>query len=192
MVRRLIAAALQPLRDRLAMMVGRGVLAALEADGGLMRAGIKGIDDEVLGERDYVLDYGISTRPHPGAEALMLFLAGLRSNGVVVRLYDRRYTISLEYGEVAIHDDKGQKVHLTRTGIAVTSPLDITVASAKTLRLAGERVHIHATKYLDVDCNGHGWCWASLGASYTVTNYVIGEVSSATVAVSPAEVPHGD
>lgn len=192
MVRRLIAAALQPIRDRLAMMVGRGVLAALEADGGLMRAGIEGIDDEVLGERDYVLDYGISTRPHPGAEALMLFLAGLRSNGVVVRLYDRRYTISLEYGEVAIHDDLGQKVHLTRTGIVATSPLDITVEAGETLRLAGRSVHIHAAEHLDVDCNGHGWRWSSSGGSYTVTNYTIGDISSATVAVSPAEVPHGD
>ncbi|TAN56253.1 MAG: hypothetical protein EPN20_19050 [Magnetospirillum sp.] len=132
MVSALITAALRPIRDRLAMVVGRGVLAALEADGGLMKASVVGIDDEVLGDRDYVLDYGVSTRPLPGAEALMLFLAGLRSNGVVVRLFDRRYTLMLEYGEVALHDDLGQKVHLTRTGIVATSPLNITVAAGET------------------------------------------------------------
>ena len=190
MVRRLIAAALAPIRDRLAMMVGRGVLAALEADGGLMKASVVGIDDEVLGERDYVLDYGVSTRPHPGAEALMLFLAGLRSNGMVVRLYDRRYTLMLQYGEVAIHDDLGQKVHLTRDGIVATSPLHVTVEAGETLRLAGKSVHIHAAEHLDVDCGGYGWRWAASGGAYTVTSYTIGPVTGTTVAVAPPEVPH--
>lgn len=180
------------LKGRIAMMVGRGVLAALSAASGsaLAKAQIDGIADEVLDGRDYVTDYGISTRPHPGAEALMLFLAGLRSNGVVVRLFDRRYSIDLAYGEVALHDDLGQRVHLTRSGIKVTSPLDITVQSEGTLRLAGRDVHIHAARRLDVDVDGYGHSWVAADGTYSLTNYVIGTVVSVSVAVARPEIPH--
>jgi phage gp45-like len=158
------AAVVQGIRDRIAMMVGRGVLAALEADAGLMRANLTGIGaEEVLDGREYVLDYGMSSRAHPGAEALMLFLAGLRSNGVVVRLFDRRYTIALEYGEVALHDDLGQKVHLTRTGIVAETPLNITLKAGKKLRLEAEDIEVHATTSLSWDVAGFGERWTATG-----------------------------
>ena len=191
MVSHWVQSALDNLRRRMAMVVGRGVLEVLTADDGLMRAKIAGIADEVLEGREYVLDYGISTRPFPEAEALMLFLAGLRSNGVVVRLFDRRYTLALDYGEVALHDDLGQVVHLTRSGVKITSPLDVTVEAGETLRLKGRDVQIHAERRLDVDAGGYGYTWIAADGSYDLTNYVIGPVISATVAVAPPEVPHG-
>lgn len=155
-------ALLAAIRDRQAMMIGRGVLAALETGsssggGGVMRAAITAYgEDDVLDDREFVQDYGISSRPHPGAEALMMFLGGLRSNGLVVRLFDGRYQLALKYGEVAIHDDLGQAVHLTRTGIDVHSPLNITVTAGQTLRLAGKVVQIHAEEKLSFDTQGYG------------------------------------
>lgn len=184
MVRAAINSLLERIMDRLAMMVGRGVLMALEANGGLMRASIAGIADEVLGDRDFVLDYGISTRPHPGAEALMLFLAGLRSNGMVVRLFDRRYTITLQYGEVAIHDDLGQKVHLTRTGIVLSSPLDVTVTAGRTLRLEGDTVEVHAHGLYRFDVNGHGQVWHPT----SVDTWQIGEQAGIAKPISQPEI----
>ncbi|MBI2236818.1 MAG: phage baseplate assembly protein [Magnetospirillum sp.] len=104
-------------------MVARGVLKALQRGGGdLLVATIDGLAGETLGEREFVQDYGLSSWPKPGAEVVAAFLAGLRSNGVVLRLFDRRYQIDLLEGEAAIHDDLGQRVHLTRTGIVADTP----------------------------------------------------------------------
>lgn len=184
------ASAVQGLKDRLAMMVGRGVLAALQSGNGLMRAGMEGLPGEVLDDREYVLDYGMSSRAHPGAEALMLFLAGMRSNGVVVRLFDRRYSIKLEYGEVAIHDDLGQKVHLTRTGIVASSPLNITVTAGETLRLAGKVVQVHADEKLSFDCHGYGnsIAWQG-GVAYLLHTWQAGAAISNQV--DPIHPPEG-
>lgn len=163
MVRELIARALQPIKDRLAMVVGRGVLLALSADGGGARAQVNGVADETLDNLEYAQDYGLSSRPHPGAEAVMAFLAGLRSNGMVLRLFDRRYKIALQYGEVAVHDDLGQRVHLTRTGIVATTPLDATIEAAgnttvkagKQLLLEGEDVILRGRHSVMRDVGGY-------------------------------------
>jgi len=171
-----LLAAIQSIRDRVAMMVGRGVLAALDAGGGTPRATIKGVAGEVLGDREYTQDYGLSSRPHPGAEALMLFIGGLRSNGVAVRLFDGRYTMTLEYGEVAIHDDLGQRVHLTREGIVAESPIKI--------RVEAPDIAIHAQARLAIDCGGNGEVWTPTERH----SYVIGSTGTSHP-LHPPEVP---
>lgn len=191
MVKDVIARALQPWKDRLVMLVGRGVLAALE-QGGVMRATVTGFgSDDVLEGREYIADYGHCSRPHPGAEALMLFLAGLRSNGVVIRLFDRRYSINLEYGEVAIHDDLGQTVHLTRTGIIAESPMNITVKAGETLRLEGKHVQIHGSLSWSWDVNGFGQKLEYLsGVTWKITTWQQGHVM-APDPVLPINPPEG-
>jgi phage baseplate assembly protein V len=64
--------------------------------------------------------YGWTSHPHPGAEVAATFLDGDRSHGLVLVVADRRYRLTtLQEGEVVVHDDLGQKVHLTREGIIV-------------------------------------------------------------------------
>ena len=51
------------------------------------------------------------------------FFDGDRSHGIVFTIADRRYRLKpLKTGEVAIFDDLGQKVHLTRDGLEVYTP----------------------------------------------------------------------
>lgn len=55
-----------------------------------------------------------------GAEAVVVDLGGCSDHPVAIVVGDRRYRLTgLAKGEVAIHDDQGQKVHLTRDGIVV-------------------------------------------------------------------------
>lgn len=188
------AAAIQPVKDRLAMMVARGVLLALEQGVGLMRATVDGVAGETLGEREYVLDYGLSSRPLPGAEVLALFLAGLRSNGMVVRIFDRRYQIQLAPGEVAIHDDLGQRVHLTRAGIVADTPLDITFRAGGKFRVECETYELHATVSASWDVDGYGRRITSLGAgAYEDKTWQIGAViTSVPLPIAPPEGPGDD
>lgn len=63
--------------------------------------------------------YGFGSAPLAGAEAIRVAVGSHREQMVAMVVDDRRYRISLAAGEVAISDDLGQKVHLTRTGIVV-------------------------------------------------------------------------
>ncbi|HAX1879240.1 TPA: phage baseplate assembly protein, partial [Escherichia coli] len=64
--------------------------------------------------------YGFTSAAQDGAEGVALFPAGDRSHGVVVVVADRRYRLKgLKRGEVALYDDQGQSVVLTRSGIVV-------------------------------------------------------------------------
>lgn len=65
--------------------------------------------------------YGLSARPTKGAEAVMVNLGGDAAQSICILIADRRYVLELEEGEAALHDDQGQKVHLTRTGIVIES-----------------------------------------------------------------------
>ena len=183
---------LDQVKTRVAMQIGRGMLAALDANQpGL--ATVTGFETaDVLDGREFVSDYGLATRPHPGAEALIAYLAGLRSNGVVLRLFDRRYSISLEYGEVAIHDDLGQKVHLTRSGINVTTPLDLTATvggnstfqTTGTHRIEAASIELHASDHFRFDVNGHGQVWYPT----KVDPWTIGADAGTTHPISPPEI----
>lgn len=77
------------------------------------------LDGEILRKIFRAEPYGLSYRPKPGCQPYMLFPAGDRSYGVAIVIGDKRYQVDLTGGEVALHDDQGQKVHLTRTGIVI-------------------------------------------------------------------------
>jgi phage baseplate assembly protein V len=77
------------------------------------------LDDDIPPNVDRVEPYGFSYRPKAGSEAYVLFPSGDRSFGAAVVIGDKRYVMTLAEGEVAVHDDQGQSVHLTRSGIVV-------------------------------------------------------------------------
>lgn len=73
--------------------------------------------------------YGLQARPKSGAIAVQAAIGGQQDSLVTILVHDRRYCIQLVEGEVALVDDLGQKVHLTRSGIVVEAPV-VTVKSS--------------------------------------------------------------
>lgn len=81
---------------------------------------------------EHVHQYGFTSVPQPpsgqgmlrrAAEAFMSFMGAGRSHGVAVAIGDRRFRLyKLQNGEVALHDDQGQQVHLRRDGIWASVP----------------------------------------------------------------------
>lgn len=97
-----------------------------------------------LQELEHVHPYGFTSRAFPGAEGVAAFMQANRDHGIVLVVADRRYRLTaLEEGEVAIHDDQGQTVHLKRGGIAVSSPTVVEIDAPLTtvsgdLEVAGD------------------------------------------------------
>lgn len=106
---------LRPLVNQVANLVSRAEV--LLADDGpkmqLLQLGV-GVGETRDGcER--VGDYGFTSVPLPGAEAVVLFPNGHRDHGLVVAVGDRRYRLAgLAPGEVALYTDEGDAIHLKR------------------------------------------------------------------------------
>ncbi|PAL25469.1 phage baseplate assembly protein V [Sphingopyxis sp. GW247-27LB] len=120
--------ALDPLHGRINMMIGRAVVSGSDDEAKAQALQVELLSDEVQDGVERFQGYGFTSRPHPGAEALVVCVGGTRSHGVVVQVEDRRYRLKgMEEGEVAIFDDLGQVVHLKRDGILIESTLKVTI-----------------------------------------------------------------
>lgn len=108
-----------PLGRRVAMMLDRAQVRLVDASEPVQRLQVDLLDGETQEGCAHVQAYGFTSHPLPGADGVLLAAHGARANGVVICVGDRRYALVLEAGEAAVHDDQGQKVHLTRDGIVV-------------------------------------------------------------------------
>lgn len=109
--------------SRLSDFFARGVMTLADGAKKMRSVQVRLLADEVRDDLEHVEPYGFTSEPHPEAEAFTLFFDGDRSHGIVFTIADRRYRLKpLRTGEVAIFDDLGQKVHLTRDGLEVYTP----------------------------------------------------------------------
>lgn len=122
---------------RIGNMFARGRVRSVNAAGKLQVLQIDLLAGETKDRVEHLEPYGFTSHPKVGAETATAFLDGDRSHGVVLVVADRRYRLTgLLAGEMAIHDDLGQKVHLTRTGIVISGaglPINITNTPSVTI-----------------------------------------------------------
>ena len=139
---------LTPLTNRIRLVIGRCVLTAINDAGGLQRVQLAALAGETLDQRERFQQYGFTSHPHPGCEAVMVSVGGVRNNAVVIACDDRRYRLrGLRPGEVAIHDDTGGRVHLTRTGITVSTPANLDLTAGGNIAIsAGGNCAIRAAR----------------------------------------------
>lgn len=139
-----IYALVRPLKRRVDLMVSRCVLRvvndALKVQG--VQVGL--LAGETRGNLERMQEYGFTSRPHPGAEGLAVFVGGGRDHGVVVACEDRRYRLrGLASGEVALYTDEGDYIHFKRGKVVEMS--------TETFRVnAGTKVEIN-TPLVDVN-----------------------------------------
>lgn len=104
---------IQQLWGRVQLLFAQGVGLMIGAD----KVQVRVLDEETLDNINRVEPYGFSYRPKPGCQTYLAFPAGDRSYGVALIIGDKRYQMDLKEGEVAIHDDEGNWVHIQRGGI---------------------------------------------------------------------------
>lgn len=109
--------------------------------------------------------YGFTAAPLTGAEAVAAYFDGDRSHGVVLVVSDRRYRIKgLTSGEVAVYDDQGQSVTLTRAGIVVNGAgKPITFTNAPKARF---EMDIEATGEIKDKCDSSGLTMSAMRVAY--------------------------
>lgn len=124
-------------------LVGLGRISGTRDDAPVRVAQVRLSEVDTRDQTGAMQGYGFSSRPHPGADAAYICLGGDKSKMVVIQTHDQRYMFVLTEGEVALHDDLGQSVHLTRTGIAINGGgKPITITNSPTLTQNGD---LHVT-----------------------------------------------
>jgi phage baseplate assembly protein V len=129
---------LAPLRARVANMVARAVVQLVNDESKLQLVQLGVLEGETREALERFQEYGFTSAPHPGAEAVVLFVGGRRDHGLVVAVDDRRYRKKdLEPGESAIYSDEGDHVVLKRGRIVEVKAGTKLLVDAPELELGG-------------------------------------------------------
>lgn len=184
----------EKLQRGIRLMIGRAVIAAIDDDTGLQRLQLKALADEVMDLRERFQEYGFTSRPHPGAEAVFVSLGGNRTNTVVIAVDDRRYRLKLDNaGDVAMYSSGGNHLIMRAGGdieahapgnLTATVDGDASVVAGGEARVEGDVARLHGNSKTIVGCAGHGEVWYPDHKD----SYTIGAVAGTTFAIASPEI----
>lgn len=113
-------AAIRRLATRLRLVVARAVLGLVNDATKLQALQVTLQEGVVRDKVERFQNYGLTSVPLAGAEGVALSVGASTDHTVVIAVDDRRYRLKgLQAGEVALYDDVGHKVYLTRDGIVI-------------------------------------------------------------------------
>lgn len=140
-----------PVQRRVANLVGRGVVRSTDDAKNMQLSQVALLDGEVRDEIERFQQYGFTSNPKDGAEAVVLFVGGRRDHGLAIQVDDRRYRIkNLESGGVAVYNDSGAKIVLRANG-----DIEVTPKAGKKLKISAD-VDVTGTLTASVDVVGGG------------------------------------
>jgi len=148
------------LRNKIFLLLGRGVVKALKTDQGTQLIQVVGLDGETISDIERMEEYGFTASPSTDSEAVIGFLNGNREQGLVLCINDRRYRPKdLKSGEVCVYDKNGSTILLDENGnIKVTSTKDISMedVNGNTIGMSSSGVSIEDSFGSKVELDGSG------------------------------------
>lgn len=126
--------AIQPLKDRVYLMVGRAVLNAINNTPDIQEANIQLLQGETLEKVARFQEFGFASNPPKGSEGIVLAVGGNRENLAIIATEHRVYRFKLTApGEMAIYTDDGTFVHLKKAGqVAITTAAKVEITAPLT------------------------------------------------------------
>lgn len=118
-----------PLWRRLRLLVSRGVLKLVDDSLKLQSVQVTLLGDQPATAERFQ-EYGYTSHPHPGAEAIVAAVGGARAHLVALSVDDRRYRPKgLKAGEVCLYTDEGDEIRFKRgrvIAVKAGASLDVT------------------------------------------------------------------
>ena len=138
-------------------MISRAVISLVNDAAKLQALQVTLMADQTPDDVEHFQHYGLTSVPHAGAEGIALAIAGSTGHTAIINVDDRRYRLTgLQGGEVALYDDLGHKVHLTRDGIVIDGAgQDIRIINAPTVHIE-TNLHVTGAITADGDITGVG------------------------------------
>jgi phage baseplate assembly protein V len=116
-LRKAMERAIRPLKSRVYNIVARAVVTAINDSGKMQVIKVSALAGEDKDSIEYFQDYGFTSVPKTGAEAVIVCPQGNRDHMIAVKVGDRTVRLKgLQEGEVAVYTDEGDKIHFKRGG----------------------------------------------------------------------------
>lgn len=143
---------LKPLKDRVAMMLAKGLLEAVSDEKAMQLIKLSMYEGEVQEDIEHVHSYGLSSNcPSDGGEVVVGCIGGNRDSAIALVVGNSKYRVrNLKSGEVALYSKFGQKILLKEDGSIEISP-----ASGKDMILTSN-LQVQGTISCDDDISSSG------------------------------------
>lgn len=135
------------------MMLGIGRVTATSDDGVIQKLQYR-TPLEVRSSTPRMAEFGFSSLPPVGSDAVVVFPGGDRSNPVIIATNHKSYRhTGLQEGESVLYDQWGQYIKLTESGIEVeANGKPVTVSNATTVTIvASEKIVADTPRF---ECTG--------------------------------------
>lgn len=138
-------------RQRLDNMLKLGCV-KLVKDGQTQKLQVKSANDEILDNVAFLEQYGLTCKPLPESETLLLSVQGNPFNQIALNVGSRELRFkALKSGEVCVYDNSGNKIHLQNGGkMELAAPESVTVITQTAKIKAKESVEVK-TKTASID-----------------------------------------
>jgi len=151
---------------RLVGLVSRGRLKFVDDSAAVQKVQVRVITGVLQDNVPRLAEYGFQSRPPADADAVLVYLGGNSSDGVVIATGHQTYRVrGLAEGEVCLSDNHGQKLYLSQGGIRIEGaslPVQINTSSTLTINASGGAtlngnlaVNGNTTFAGQVSANGH-------------------------------------
>lgn len=161
---------LKEARRKILMMIGLGTLEKINDSTPIQKVQTAMLEDEVHTDYDRMQEYGFTSVPLPGCQAVVACVGGARDNGVIIATEDRRYRPKdLAEGEVVLYDTHGNFIKLQADGkIIIRSFLNVTIEAPNVTLTGNLQVNGNITANGNIkDLNtGSGRSMASMRTIY--------------------------
>lgn len=102
-----------PLKRKVLLMVGRGVLLALDSSKNIQQASLTLLADETKDKTEFFQHFGFTSRPPAQSDIIFLSIGGNREHGVIIASESREFRLKgLDEGDSALYNMNGKYVWL--------------------------------------------------------------------------------
>lgn len=110
-IRKVVADTLRPLKNKILLLVGRGVILAVNDAEKIQQLQATLLADEVKDQIESFAHFGFTSNPPEGTECIMVSVAGSRDHGVIVATENRDLRLKgLASGESAQYNKNGKYI----------------------------------------------------------------------------------
>ncbi|MCW8334269.1 phage baseplate assembly protein V [Vibrio paucivorans] len=132
---RYIERLLAPIKRRITGAITRAVVSGVVEDLQRQNLQLKMHADESVDDIERFQNYGCSSFPPIGSEAILVAIGGNLGNLVAVAVEDKKYRPKGESGDVFLYHLEGHKIRLTKDGKVVVTATDVIFEAANSFTI---------------------------------------------------------
>lgn len=160
---------LDDIKDAIWNLIVRGRLTGADGSRKMRTIQAETMAGDLRDDVEHFEPYGFTSEPKVGAEPIVLSLDGDREHSIAICVADRRYRLTgLKSGEVAVYDDLGQKVHLTRSGIEIETAKTLSITAAAGVKVTAPTAEFSGKVTVAGDIVGGAQIYDSTGKMQSI------------------------